>query len=917
VSYFVRWFNGSTVLMGATTLLLANLDLTVHEITSEIQTYNYKSGTGLRFTFCFEATSAFGLNVALLDSTRSGAFITAMPVEAWGKNYFVLTLNATPSIQISTEFSNKLSISLRITGDASMGVEYNGNTYVNETLEVFLSAYQSFELSECKRKSFRGALTGTYITSTSPIGIISGNCEAGVTTEACGTEEAATEMSKDIAADMMLPTESYGKHFFLFAVRDSSTPRMYLVLAKLAKTKMTLTCNGKIRRYNTRKPGMTREMTVAEHLNCLLYATLPVMVVQAQMSTCSNSDKRQRGDPSLSLIVPFELFYYFYTWSTPKNVDENFKSYVVLIVLQAHTGSILVDDLLVEEPTLKCGDVQKLGEKRRKWQACEIPVGGALHNAKVEKQYYFGCYIYGVSSEFGYMSPAGAIISSIYNKKCESTITIAVIDDLIDNDCDGTVDEELEDGLDNDNDSLVDEDLGVTIDNKVIEYQLWQELSTKNFTNCRAHRWGYKCKRRCDNCLDDCSKEKGSCHVCKAGFKDGSTGCNQKCGPNEYGEGCSRKCDIKCDGDDCYERVFGECKKCRPNHWGLHCLQTCPNCKDDCDKSYGTCSECNGGFKHPQYGCNTPCQTNEYGENCARNCTAKCRHDCFERIYGMCSENDQAPWSRWQCSRSCSDSNQYRKRLCNQNDTHLHDCAVGQNRTSDCYVHKKCPLECPQYSWGPDCENSCINCISDCDKFNGSCDKCRRGYDNPNMSCSKADGKFSGWSSWKCIRECESEEQSRQRFCNNPPPSSGGKDCIGKAVDIKKEKCFVGIDCNDGTRSPRSYGQFSEWSDWVCVKDCESLEEIRERICLSEGLQCIGNMSELRTKICNIGIPCLEDRSQRSSSNLKYGMVIFFLALSAIVLLLCLRKLTSEINIAMNNESYDKKLLPGISESYV
>ncbi|KAK6958755.1 hemicentin-1, partial [Biomphalaria glabrata] len=58
--------------------------------------------------------------------------------------------------------------------------------------------------------------------------------------------------------------------------------------------------------------------------------------------------------------------------------------------------------------------------------------------------------------------------------------------------------------------------------------------------------------------------------------------------------------------------------------------------------------------------------------------------------------------------------------------------------------------------------------------------------------------------------------------------------------------------------------------------------------CLRGGLQCIGNMSELRTKICYKGIPCLEDTSQRSSSNMKYGMVIFFLVLSAIVLPLCL-----------------------------
>ena len=60
----------------------------------------------------------------------------------------------------------------------------------------------------------------------------------------------------------------------------------------------------------------------------------------------------------------------------------------------------------------------------------------------------------------------------------------------------------------------------------------------------------------------------------------------------------------------------------------------------------------------------------------------------------------------------------------------------------------------------------------------------------PIFSCfySIVDGGFSHWQSWsECHKSCgESSFRTRFRFCNNPPPSDGGKACHGDRLQVSK-----------------------------------------------------------------------------------------------------------------------------------
>ena len=46
-------------------------------------------------------------------------------------------------------------------------------------------------------------------------------------------------------------------------------------------------------------------------------------------------------------------------------------------------------------------------------------------------------------------------------------------------------------------------------------------------------------------------------------------------------------------------------------------------------------------------------------------------------------------------------------------------------------------------------------------------------------------GPFSNWSS--CSQTCGGGVRTRQRECNNPPPSNGGLDCVGS--EVRQRRC--------------------------------------------------------------------------------------------------------------------------------
>ncbi|CAL8103250.1 unnamed protein product [Calicophoron daubneyi] len=120
------------------------------------------------------------------------------------------------------------------------------------------------------------------------------------------------------------------------------------------------------------------------------------------------------------------------------------------------------------------------------------------------------------------------------------------------------------------------------------------------------------------------------------------------------------------------------------------------------------------------------------------------------------------------------------------------------------------------------------------------------------VSFCPVDGIWGHWTPWSaCTATCGAGLRKRQRRCDSPPPSNGGKPCEGEAVED--------VMCEGLPPCPVS-GSWSPWSPWSeCSATCGTGgTQSRRRLCNNPppnngGRSCLGN--ELMVRACNRG-PC-------------------------------------------------------------
>ena len=112
-------------------------------------------------------------------------------------------------------------------------------------------------------------------------------------------------------------------------------------------------------------------------------------------------------------------------------------------------------------------------------------------------------------------------------------------------------------------------------------------------------------------------------------------------------------------------------------------------------------------------------------------------------------------------------------------------------------------------------------------------------------SIPKVEGSWGQWSNYGvCNTICGPRSTKfRSRSCDNPPPSNGGRRCIGYSRDYTTCPCPV-----DGR-----WGQWSEYG--TCSKPCDKGKKIRTRVCdnpspSNGGRRCFG--SNRHEAICNM-----------------------------------------------------------------
>ncbi|GLH01974.1 Obscurin, partial [Gryllus bimaculatus] len=240
-----------------------------------------------------------------------------------------------------------------------------------------------------------------------------------------------------------------------------------------------------------------------------------------------------------------------------------------------------------------------------------------------------------------------------------------------------------------------------------------------------------------------------------------------------------------------------------------------------------------------------------------------------------------AQWTNWgswsECTSSCGPGEQVRTRTCG--DPELEDpfaqieCSGMAEEWQSCDL-AECQINGGWSDWSSwtSCSTSCgrgtrrryRDCSNPIPMYGG---KICVGSDAQQEYCRQTPCPINGQSDWTpwsdCSVTCNNGVQHRTRQCNNPPPSYGGANCSGKALEI--------VHCNS-KECPQD-GQWTIWSKWSpCSTSCGPGNKQRTRECIPPkygGNDCKGEnlqISHCTTRSCD-NIPNLAQLRVKGTLN--------------------------------------------------
>uniref|UniRef100_A0A2C9KK44 IgGFc-binding protein N-terminal domain-containing protein n=1 Tax=Biomphalaria glabrata TaxID=6526 RepID=A0A2C9KK44_BIOGL len=155
----------------------------------------------LVWSFRFVSDHPFGMYVHFLVSDLSAATLTPVPVESWGKKYFVVTLGSQHYIGIlAGEVGVNVTLTFNFERDYE-GIVHDGYTYrLNNELNVFVQKSEGYIISTCGKSDYIGHISGTSIEGKEPFGVVSGSCSSGTMATPCSGPGKESVGRKDMAA---------------------------------------------------------------------------------------------------------------------------------------------------------------------------------------------------------------------------------------------------------------------------------------------------------------------------------------------------------------------------------------------------------------------------------------------------------------------------------------------------------------------------------------------------------------------------------------------------------------------------------------------------------------------------------------------------------------------------------------------
>lgn len=385
----------------------------------------------------------FTLTAGNLEDYSSDAFL-ALPVSELGTDHVVASYASHYRgfiLVAAPEDGTEVTITTT-DGYSWQNVFNTGPGVVTQTID-------SLEVLEIYCVGTDCDFTGSQVTSNKPVAVFSG---------VVLTEVPTAKLAEDHLVEQFPSTDRWGEEFVVstFAGRDSGDFVRILPAQNGTVIKIDGTTVATLGR------GSFHEIDLSSGSTAYIETSGPSLVVQYAKGDLVDGISFP-GDPSMLIVPPVEQYASDYLLQAPFAAYDPVRSRAGEPHLPA--GRDFTHQVNVVAPTADVGCIRLDGVAVTGWTpvvgtslsvARVLDIGPEAHRLQcLDPTVRFHATMYGFGTQDAYAYPGEMDLRVLVG----CTATTVTAGDGIDNDCDGTADEELANSLDDDGDGLIDEDL--------------------------------------------------------------------------------------------------------------------------------------------------------------------------------------------------------------------------------------------------------------------------------------------------------------------------------------------------------------------------------------------------------------------------------------------------------------------------